>query len=256
MNSLQTVHAFLIDLDGVLYNDNQPIPGAREAVAHLRARGIPFRFITNTTMRSRASLQRKLTGFGFEVSEGEIFSAPYAAAQYLRNQGRPRVFLLLKEDAHRDFAGLGITADHPDFVVVGDMGEEYNFALLNRAFRLIMEGAEIIALQKNRYWRTADGLSLDAGPFVVALEYATGKQAAVVGKPTAAYFHLAVDDIGLPAEHTAMIGDDVEVDVAGAQRAGLKGVLVKTGKFRENDLQLGIVPDLVIDSIADLVRLV
>ena len=166
------------------------------------------------------------------------------------------MFLLLKEAAHRDVAGRDINDDHPDFVVVGDMGEEYNFAILNRAFRLIMDGAEIVALQKNRYWRTAGGLSLDAGPFVVALEYATGKQATVVGKPTAAYFHLAVDDIGLPVDRTAMIGDDVEVDVAGAQRAGLKGVLVKTGKFRENDLQLGITPDLVIDSIADLVTLV
>lgn len=256
MDNPHTIHAFLIDLDGVLYNDDQPIPGAKEAIAHLRAQGIPFRFITNTTMRSRASLQHKLASFGFEVSENEIFNAPYAAAQYLRNQGQPRVFLLLKEDAHRDFAGLDITADHPDFVVVGDMGEEYNFAILNRAFRLIMDGAEIVALQRNRYWRTTDGLSLDAGPFVVALEYATGKQAIVVGKPTAAYFHLAVDDIGLPAGRMAMIGDDIEVDVAGAQRAGLKGILVKTGKFRENDLQLGITPDLVIDSIADLVRLV
>jgi HAD superfamily hydrolase (TIGR01458 family) len=253
MNSLRDSRAFLIDLDGVLYNDNQPIPGATEALAHLRARGYPFRFATNTTLRCRASLQRKLAGLGFEVSEDEIFSAPVAAAKYLRSQGQPRVFLLLKEDAHRDFAGLEITDQQPDFVVMGDMGDGYNATLLNKAFRLILGGAELIALQKNRYWKTAEGLTLDAGPFVVALEYATGQQAKVIGKPSPDFFRLAVDDLGMSPAQVAMIGDDIEVDVGGAQRAGLKGILVRTGKFQEADLQSGIEPDEVIDSITDLV---
>jgi HAD superfamily hydrolase (TIGR01458 family) len=256
MNSWRDSRAFLIDLDGVLYDDNQPIPGAAEAIAHLREQGYPFRFATNTTMRCRASLRRKLAGFGLEVSEDEIFSAPVAAARYLRGQGQPRVFLLLAKDAHRDFARLEITDQQPDFVVIGDMGDEVNAALLNKAFRLILGGAELIALQKNRYWKTAEGLTLDAGPFVVALEYATGQQARVVGKPSPDFFRLALDDMGVPPARVAMIGDDIEVDVGGAQRAGLKGILVKTGKFRETDLQLGIEPDGVIDSIADLVEYV
>ncbi|MFB0537736.1 MAG: TIGR01458 family HAD-type hydrolase [Anaerolineae bacterium] len=256
MNSWQDSRAFLIDLDGVLYDDNQPIPGAAETIAHLQEKGYPFRFATNTTMRCRASLQRKLAGFGFEVSEDEIFSAPVAAARYLRKQGRHRVFLLLKEDAHRDFAGLEITDQQPDFVVMGDMGDEVNATLLNKAFRLLLGGAELIALQRNRYWKTAEGLSLDAGPFVVALEYATGQQARVVGKPSPDFFQLAVDDLGVPLAQVAMIGDDIEVDVGGAQRAGLKGILVRTGKFRETDLLRGIEPDGVMDSIADLVEYV
>ena len=256
MNSLRDSRAFLIDLDGVLYDDNQPIPGAAEAIAHLREKGYPFRFATNTTMHCRASLRRKLAGFGLEVGEDEIFSAPVAAARYLRQQGQPRVFLLLTEDAHRDFAGLEITDQRPDFVVVGDMGYSCNAALLNKAFRLILGGAELIALQKNRYWKTAEGLTLDAGPFVVALEYATGQQARVIGKPSPDFFRLALDDLGMAPARVAMIGDDIEVDVGGAQRAGLKGVLVRTGKFRETDLQLGIEPDGVIDSIANLVEYV
>ena len=256
MNSWQDSRAFLIDLDGVLYDDNQPIPGAAEVIAYLREKGYPFRFATNTTMRCRASLRRKLAGFGLEVSEDEIFSAPVAATRYLRKQGRPRVFLLLKEDAHRDFAGLEITDQQPDFVVMGDMGDEVNAALLNKAFRLLLGGAELIALQKNRYWKTAEGLTLDAGPFVVALEYATGQQARVVGKPSLDFFQLAVNDLGVPPAQVAMIGDDIEVDVGGAQRAGLKGILVRTGKFRETDLLWGIEPDGVMDSIADLVEYV
>jgi HAD superfamily hydrolase (TIGR01458 family) len=256
MNSWRDSRGFLIDLDGVLYNDNQPIPGAVEAIAHLREKGYPFRFATNTTMRCRASLRLKLTGFGFKVSEDEIFSAPVATARYLRGRGQPRVFLLLTEDAHRDFAGLEITDWRPDFVVVGDVGDEYNATLLNKAFRLILGGAELVALQKNRYWKTAEGLTLDAGPFVVALEYATGQQAKVIGKPSRDFFQLAVDDLGVPPAKVAMIGDDIEADVGGAQRAGLKGVLVRTGRFQEADLQSGIEPDAVIDSIADLVKYV
>jgi HAD superfamily hydrolase (TIGR01458 family) len=256
MNNWQDICAFLIDLDGVLYDDNQPIPGAAEAIAHLREKGCPFRFATNTTMRCRASLRRKLAGFGLEVSEDEIFSAPVAAARYLHRQRQPRVFLLLAKDAHRDFAGLEITDQRPDFVVVGDMGDEFSATLLNKAFRLILDGAELIALQKNRYWKTAEGLTLDAGPFVVALEYATGRQARVIGKPSPDFFQLALDDLGVAPAQVAMIGDDIEVDVGGAQRAGLKGILVRTGRFRETDLQSGIEPDGVMDSIADLVEYV
>jgi HAD superfamily hydrolase (TIGR01458 family) len=256
MNSWRDSRAFLIDLDGVLYSGDQPIPGAAGAIAHLREKGRPFRFATNTTMRCRASLRRKLAGWGFQVSEDEIFSAPVAAAHYLRQQGQPRAFLLLTEDARRDFAGLEITDRQPDFVVMGDMGDEFNAALLNKAFRLILGGAEFIALQKNRYWKTAEGLALDAGPFVVALEYATGRPARIVGKPSPDFFRLAVDDLGVAPAQVAMIGDDIEVDVGGAQRAGLKGVLVRTGKFQETDLQSGIKPDGVIHSIADLVEYV
>lgn len=252
----EKVVAFLIDLDGVLYDDNQPIPGAAQAIAYLREKSYPFRFATNTTMRCRASLRLKLADFGIEVNEDEIFSAPVAAARYLRQQGQRRVFLLLTEDAHRDFAGLEVTDQQPDFVVMGDMGDEVNATLLNKAFRLILGGAELIALQKNRYWKTAEGLTLDAGPFVVALEYATGQQARVIGKPSPDFFRLAVDDLGVPPDQVAMIGDDIEVDVGGAQRAGLKGILVRTGKFRETDLQSGIEPDGVINSIADLVEYV
>jgi HAD superfamily hydrolase (TIGR01458 family) len=143
-----------------------------------------------------------------------------------------------------------LTDDHPDYVLVGDLGEDFTYARLNPAFRHLMDGAELLALQKNRYWQTDVGLSLDAGPFVAALEFASGKKASVVGKPEREFFRLALEDIGLEAGQVAMVGDDAEADVAGAKRAGLVGIQVRTGKWRADAGEA----DLVIDSVADLPR--
>jgi HAD superfamily hydrolase (TIGR01458 family) len=128
--------------------------------------------------------------------------------------------------------------------------------LLNRAFRQVMEGATLVALQKNRYWLTADGLTLDAGPFVAALEYAAGCESVVLGKPSAPFFHSAARALGVPLDSIAVIGDDVEADVAGAQRAGLQGVLVRTGKYREDEVRRsGVQPDHILRSIAQVAEL-
>jgi HAD superfamily hydrolase (TIGR01458 family) len=190
---------------------------------------------------------------GLEVAEEELFTAPLAAARWLEGEGIGRVALYLPESTHEDFAAFERTHDRPEAVVVGDLGERWDFATLNRAFRQVMEGARLVALQKNRYWLTADGLALDAGPFVAALEHATGREAVVVGKPAPGFFALAVAALGLPPGRVAAVGDDVEADVAGAQAAGLRGVLVRTGKFREAGLrESGVRPDAVLDSVADL----
>src|SRR5690606_19090550 len=122
-------------------------------------------------------------------------------------------------------------------VVIGDLGEGWSFSRLNAAFRQVLGGATLLALQKNRYWRTGDGLSLDAGPFVAALEYATGVEAVVVGKPSEDFFRLAAASMALPPDRITVIGDDLESDVGGAQAAGMRGILVRTGKFREESLQ-------------------
>lgn len=249
---LAEIRAFLIDLDGTLYRGESALPGAPEFVAELRARGYPICFVTNTTSRCRATLAAKLEGLDFAAEEGEIFGPPYAAARYLQGQGATHAFLLVQEDARREFEGIAHVEEDTEFVVVGDLGEEWSFQRLNRAFRLLMEGAELIALGKSRYWLASDGLKLDAGPFVAALEFATGQEALVLGKPAPPFFRLAVDDLGLSPEQVAMVGDDIEVDVAGAQRAGLVGVLVCTGKFRPEDLSGPAKPDLVVDSVADL----
>jgi len=251
---LSNTQGFLIDLDGTLYQDDAPIPGAVLAVETLRERGYPVRFVTNTTSRCRASLSSRLGRLGIEARPGEILSPPYAAARYLTDRAVTRAYLLIPEDARREFEGIAHTHRNVEAVVVGDLGDAWSFGKINRAFRLVLTGAELIALGRSRYWRAPDGLRLDAGPFVAALEFATGRQARVLGKPAPAFFQIALDDLGLPAERVAMVGDDVETDVAAAQQASLTGVLVQTGKFQPEDLERDAQPDLVIPSIAHLAR--
>jgi HAD superfamily hydrolase (TIGR01458 family) len=143
-----------------------------------------------------------------------------------------------------------------DAVIAGDLGDRWDYEVLNRAFRRLMDGAELIALQKNRYWETSEGISLDAGPFVAALEYATGREAEVLGKPSDAFFQLALSELGVGADAVAMVGDDVEADVGGAMDAGLAGILVRTGKYREDQVRAsGIEPTATVDSIAEVPQL-
>lgn len=226
------MEAVLLDLSGVLYVGGTPLEGAREALARLRAAGLPVRYVTNTSRSTRADVAARLARMGFEVAEAEIFTAPRAALARIRERGL-RPFLLVHPGLRPEFAG--VPTEPPDAVFVGDAGEGFTYAALNRAFRLLMEGAPLLAVGRNRYFREPDGLSLDAGPFVAALEHAAGVEAEVVGKPAAAFFHAACADLGVAPARCAMIGDDVEADVLGALAAGLQGILVRTGKYRPGD---------------------
>ena len=256
--SLSGVDGLLFDIDGVLLLGEEVIAGAAETIAALRARGIPYRFMTNTTIYCRYTLLDRLRARGFHLELDELYTATYVAARYLHDQGAQSYFPLLLPDAQLEFSGIEIDEEKPEYVVVGDMGASFTFARLNKAFRALLNGAKLLALHKKRYWRTAngpddpDGRYLDAGPFVMALEYATEEQAIVVGKPSAAYFNLVLQDLGLPPKRVAMVGDDIEIDVRGAKRMGMQGWLVKTGRFRKEDLGRGIWPDRVLNSVADL----
>jgi HAD superfamily hydrolase (TIGR01458 family) len=247
------VRALLIDLDGVLYVEDEPIPGAVDAVAALRDAGLGLRFVTNTTQRSHARTLEKLERLGMPVAADELITPAILAVEHCRERGHERVALLMADEVKADFAQLAEADRDVDAVIVGDLGERFDYAVLNRAFRLIVDGAELVALQRNRYWLRADGLSLDVGPFVAALEYAANVEAVVVGKPAPAFFLLALSQLGAEPAEAAMVGDDIESDIGGAVRAGLRGVLVRTGKFREESLAAADPPPTdVIDSIADL----
>ena len=243
------IKGLLLDIDGVLYVGDKVIEGAVEAVKELRKK-YKLRFITNTTTKTRRQVYEKLRNMGFELSEEEIFSALTATKEFLkeRNAG---AFLLLTENAKKEFEELkGLPVK---FVVVGDARENITYENMNKAFRYLTEGAKLVACAKNRYFKDKDGkLSLDAGPFVVALEYASGKEAILIGKPNREFFLKAVKSMNLKPEEVAVVGDDIEADVKGGMDAGLFGILVKTGKFKEEDLKKGIKPHLVIDSIKEL----
>jgi phospholysine phosphohistidine inorganic pyrophosphate phosphatase len=288
--------AFLLDLDGTLYSGAGPVPGAVAAVAALHDLGLPFRFLTNTTSRSRAGIVRKLQGFGFAVTHSQIQTPIVVATALARAEGITALVPFVGEEALEDLAGFELLGRRalkdslavaggreggpptrppggggggggaakslstrppvrPPAVLIGDLGAQWSYALMQEAFEYLDAGARFLALSRDRYFYSAEGLRLDAGPFVAALEYATGREATVVGKPSAAYYAEAVAGVGATgaAGRVAMVGDDLWSDVQGAQQAGCQGWLVRTGKFREEALrQSGVTPDRIIDSIADL----
>ena len=241
------IKGLLLDLDGTLYVGEEPVPGAREAVQRLKAAGLALRYVTNTTRMPRRAVVERLRALGFETTEDKVFTPARAAARLMRNKS---CLALVDESLLEDLKCITLTEESPDFVLVGDLGEGFTYARLDAAFKCLMNGAKLVALQKNRYWRTPGGLSLDAGPFVAALEYATGQQAAVVGKPEEAFFRIALEDLRLEAGEVAMVGDDAEADVAGAKRAGLLGIQVRTGKWGSDAEERQA--DLVLDSVAGL----
>ena len=251
MNSLNSVQGFLFDIDGVLYIDDTPISGAIDAINTLKGTGYPCRFITNTTVKNRQQIVDKLKCMGFSITAEEIFSAPQATLRYLQQQDTGvRCKLYVAESILADFEGIQQTTGIPTHVVIGDIGPVWNFDLLNNILADLLAGAELIAIHKNRFWETQDGLRMDIGGFIAALEYANNRPARVMGKPSRDFFDLAVNDLGVPKSAVAVIGDDIDSDVKGAQEAGLSGVLCKTGKFREDYFQASQVkPDYLLDSI-------
>ncbi|PKG31326.1 TIGR01458 family HAD-type hydrolase [Methanoregula sp.] len=247
--------AFLIDLDGVLYVGDHAISGATETIAMLDEQGYPYRFVSNTTRKSRTTIAARLDRLGFSIPVSHIFTPAIAAISLIRNEGYTRCFLLTTGDVDNDFAEAEIkSADtDADGVIIGDAGDNFTYGNLTKAMRLILDGAGLIALERDRYWMGENGLMLSAGPFVAALEYATSTCARVVGKPSGNFFALALSDMGARPEETLMIGDDITTDIGGAREAGMRGVLVKTGKYRNEAVaSSGIIPDYILDSIGHL----
>lgn len=250
---LRTVGGCLLDLDGTIYDSGRLIPGAAEALARLRAAAVPYRFVTNTTRRPRSAILQQLAELGLEAAAEECLTAPVAAAAWLRARRAERILPLLQPATLEDLEGIAVDSRRPQFVLVGDLGDAWSFPILDDAFRALVSGAELVAIQKNRYWRREGRLSLDAGAFVAALEYASGQRAHLLGKPSPDFFQTATAMLGLPPNRVVMVGDDLEADVAGARAAGLLGVAVRTGKYRpEDEAQARRAGDAVLDSIADL----
>jgi HAD superfamily hydrolase (TIGR01458 family) len=252
------IGAVLLDVDGVLVMSWRPLPGARRALDWLRSEGVPFRLVTNATMRSREWIARTLADAGLPVGEKHVVTATLATAEHLRrHHPGARCFLLAADEAREDLEGIRWVEDDAEVVVVGGPGPWFTFDRLNRAFRMLSGGASLVAMQRNLSWRTDEGLMLDAGAFVTGLEAAAGVQAVTIGKPNPAFFEAALATMGASPADALMVGDDLEADVLGAQDAGLVGALVRTGKFRPEALEgLERGPDHVIDSVADLPGLV
>ncbi len=246
---MKTIKGILFDIGGVLYVGEQPVEGAVDTISMLR-KEYPLRFLTNTTRCTPQSIHNKLRKMGFDVAREELFTALDATRTYVGAQNGT-LYTVLTDEADSYFADL--KSDKPDFVVVGDAWHNFDYPRLNGAFRALMHGAGLIAAAKNRYFKDEDGeLSMDAGGFITALEYAADTRAKLIGKPSPEFFHMAVASMGLEPEEVLMVGDDIESDIKGAMDAGLRAALVKTGKFQASDLAKGIEPDVILPDVTAL----
>jgi HAD superfamily hydrolase (TIGR01458 family) len=251
---MHSVRGVLLDIDGVLHVSMQPINGAAEALSWLTEQGYETCFVTNTTTLSRQTLCQRLQQIGLPVEEQRLITAPVATANYIRQHfpGK-RCWVLSKGDTASDFEGIELVEDQAEVVVIGGAEELLTYEAMNQAFRMLMDGAALLAMHTNLYWRTKEGLRLDSGPFVHALELASGKKAVVLGKPDRAFFEQALLSIGVAAHDAIVVGDDIDNDIGGAQKAGIRGILVCTGKHNAHSPQLQhIQPEAILPSIADL----
>ena len=250
------MQGILIDLDGVLYVGDTAIDGAVEALRWINESEIPHLFVTNTTSRPRRAIVEKLAGMGIVVDVERILTPAVAAGHWLQDHVEGPLALFVPQATKEEFSSFPQLEEdaHAAAVVIGDLGRGWDFETLNRAFSLLMQipAPAFVALGMTRYWRTERGLQLDAGPFVHALEYATGLKATVLGKPARAFYETAAAMLGAPPAELLMIGDDIQGDIGGAQACGMRTILVRTGKFSNADLEQGITADAILDSIAKL----
>jgi HAD superfamily hydrolase (TIGR01458 family) len=247
--------AILLDIDGVIQISGRPIDGAAVAVQRLREAGHRLRFLTNNTTRSRTALAAAIRGFGIELEDGELQTTPVAAARVLTGR---RVLALTMPAIREDLDGVELVGEDADAVLLGGADETmetnqvFSYMNLARAFAELEAGADLYCLHKNPWWQTARGTLLDAGAFVVGLEYATGTTATILGKPSASYFEAALEALDADPERTWMVGDDVTADIGGAAALGMHTILVRTGKFRDDAGAWSAQPEAVVDSIADV----
>ncbi len=247
------IQALLLDLDGTLFFKDAQIPGAAQALERLERMGLQLRFLTNTDSKTAATICSELADMGLNVDAKRVFTPATAMLEFLRLHPGKRCHCLLADELAATFLPYLQGSGSVDYVVVGDFRHAVSYERLNTAFRHIMAGAEIIALQKGRYFVRTDGYNLDTGAFVQLLEYSSGKTARILGKPSADFFALAMAHVGCGPESVAIVGDDVATDIAGARNTGALGVLVQTGKYSPQTLANSPVqPDLTVESVADL----
>ena len=246
------IQGVILDIDGVLEFAGRVYPGAVETLADLRARGLAVCFLTNSTLKSRASAADRLRRRSFSVLPKEVITASYATACFLREQKPRSCLVLLEGEGLREFDDLPHDAEGPEYLVVGDNRSAFNFEDLNRALGLLLGGARLVGMQSELVDHSSGTPQLNVGSWAGMLARAAGVQATYVGKPAAYAFDLALRTLGLARQHVLMVGDKVSTDIAGANAAGIRSVLLRTGEFDERELAGPVRPDYVLDAFRDL----
>ncbi|XP_027885268.1 phospholysine phosphohistidine inorganic pyrophosphate phosphatase [Xiphophorus couchianus] len=253
----KSLKGVILDLCGVLYDsgegDGVAIPGSVEAVKRLKESDLQLRFCTNETQATREKFVAKLQRLGFDISVSEVFPPAPAAIAVLKERGL-RPHLLVHDGLLPEFDAVDKT--NPNCVIIGDAAENFSYQNLNEAFRVLigLEKPVLFSLGQGRYYKETDGLKLDVGVYMKALEYACDLKAEVIGKPSPTFFQSVLSDMGLKPHETLMIGDDLVNDVGGAQYCGMKGVQVRTGKYRPSDERHPtVIADATVDNLAHAV---
>ncbi|MCL6590177.1 MAG: TIGR01458 family HAD-type hydrolase [Firmicutes bacterium] len=255
MNKIDSrkIKALFIDLDGTLYFKDRPIEGAADAINQLRNQGFILKFLTNTDSQTNLAIQNKLNSYQLKVELDEIYTPLSASLKFLKNLKDKTFFPLVSNNILPEYTTLNMDDQKVDYVVIGDFRDRVSYELLNRAFRLIADGAEIIALQKGKFFYNSEGKNLDTGAFVQLFEYASDKKALVLGKPSQEFFQIILKELKLQPDQIAIIGDDLATDIRGAKDLGAFSVLVKTGKYQDNSgFDPTLQPELIISSIAEI----
>jgi HAD superfamily hydrolase (TIGR01458 family) len=252
---MHSIKGVILDIDGVLEYQGQVYPGAIQVLETLRSSGIKLRFLTNSTLKSRASCAERLRRRGFAVVDEEVVTASYATAKYLRSLHPRSIWLMLEREGRDEFLEFVQDESNPEYLVVGDYRDNFNFENLNRAMRLLMNGARLIGMQNELTDGSLGDLELNVGSWVGMLEKASGVPAEYIGKPFPYAFELMLRSLGLEREEVLVVGDRVSTDIQGAKNTRLRSALVKTGEFRPPDLEASIQPDYVLENIRELLSL-
>lgn len=248
------IKAVFFDLDGTLYFNQKAIEGAIETVDYLKSKGYICRFLTNSDSKRTSYILERVKNLGFNIELDEIFTPVTASVKFLKSNREAKIYTLVSDNVVSEYEEFNLCEENVDYIVIGDCRDKVSYDILNKAFKIVGENTEILALQKGKYFYDSTGKNLDTGAFVAMMEYATGKSSKVLGKPSESFFNILLQDLNLKPSDVLIIGDDISTDIVGANNIGSVGALVKTGKYNDQiNLHVGN-PDLVLDSVADLMR--
>ncbi len=248
------IKAVFFDLDGTLYFREKPIEGAIETVDYLKSKGYICRFLTNTDSKKPSQIFDRVKNMGFNIELEELFTPVTASVKFLKRNKEAKIYALVSDNIINEYEEFNKSLESVDYIIIGDCRDKVSYDSLNKAFKLIGENTEILALQKGKYFYDKTGKNLDTGSFVAMMEYATGKSSKVLGKPSESFFNILLQDLNLEPSEVLIIGDDIATDIVGANNIGSIGALVKTGKYIDQVKLDAGTPDLVLDSVADLMK--